>query len=87
MTTGFVWHERYMWHDTGTFADFHPTGGMSPLQPYVHIENADAKRRFKNLLDVLEVTEKLTWIKPRLATETGPGAGPYTAVYQAHSGT
>ncbi|MCA9987625.1 MAG: class II histone deacetylase [Anaerolineales bacterium] len=69
MTTGFVWHERYMWHDTGMFADFLPAGGMSPLQPYVHIENADAKRRFKNLLDVLGVTEQLTSIKPRFATE------------------
>lgn len=68
MTTGFVWHERYMWHDTGSYANFLPAGGMGPLQPHVHIENADSKRRFKNLLDVLGVTEQLTSIKPRLAT-------------------
>lgn len=69
MTTGFVWHERYMWHDTGSNASFLPAGGMSPIQPHIHIENADAKRRFKNLLDVLGVTEELTSIKPRMATE------------------
>ena len=68
MTTGFVWHERYMWHDTGSYANFLPAGGMSPLQPHVHIENADTKRRFKNLLDVLGVTEQLLSVKPRLAS-------------------
>ena len=69
MTTGFVWHERYMWHDTGSYANFLPAGGVSPLQPHLHIENADTKRRFKNLLDVLGVTEQLVNIKPRSATE------------------
>ena len=68
MTTGFVWHERYMWHDTGSYANFLPAGGMGPLQPHVHIENADTKRRFKNLLDVLGVTDQLASIKPRMAT-------------------
>jgi acetoin utilization deacetylase AcuC-like enzyme len=69
MTTGLVWHERYMWHDTGSNASFLSAGGMSPIQPHIHVENADAKRRFKNLLDVLGVTEQLTRIKPRMATE------------------
>lgn len=68
MTTGFVWHERYMWHDTGTYASFLPAGGISPIQPHIHVESADTKRRFKNLLDVLGVTEQLTSIKPRAAT-------------------
>ena len=68
MATGFVWHERYMWHDTGSHAMFLPAGGMGPVQPDVHIENEDTKRRFKNLLDVLGVAEQLTRIKPRLAT-------------------
>ncbi len=69
MITGLVWHERYMWHDTGTFANFLPAGGMSPIQPHIHIENADTKRRLKNLLDVLGVTDQLTLIKSRMATE------------------
>jgi len=69
MTTGFVWNERYMWHDTGSFANFLPAGGTSAIQPHIHIENAEAKRRFKNLLDVLGVTDQLTKIKSRKATE------------------
>ena len=69
MTTGFVWHERYMWHDTGSHALFHPAGGMGPIQPHVHIENPDAKRRLKNLLDLLGLTDQMTSVKPRLATE------------------
>ena len=28
MTNGFVWNERYMWHDTGLFANFLPAGGV-----------------------------------------------------------
>ena len=27
MTTGFVWHERLMWFDAGTFAGPMPVGG------------------------------------------------------------
>ena len=65
----FFWNERYMWHDTGSFANFLPAGGTSAIQPHIHIENAEAKRRFKNLLDVLGVTDQLTKIKSRKATE------------------
>ena len=54
-----------MWHDTGTYANFLPAGGMSPIQPHIHIENAEAKRRFKNLLDVLGVTDQLAMIRSR----------------------
>ena len=43
MTNGFVWNERYMWHDTGSFANFLPAGGTAAIQPYIHIENAEAK--------------------------------------------
>ena len=68
MTTGFVWHERYMWHDQGTSAAFLPAGGMSTLQPFTHVENPETKRRLKNLLDVLEITDQLQPIKPRMAT-------------------
>ncbi len=69
MTTGFVWHERYMWHDTGSQVNYLPAGGMTALQPLIHVENPETKRRLKNLLDVLGVTEQLTPIKPQMATE------------------
>ena len=65
--TGFVWHERYMWHDTLSAAGSYRTKG--DLQPGVHIENAETKRRLKNLLDAYEVTPKLHSIAPYEATD------------------
>ena len=55
--TGFVWHERYMWHDTMSAAGTYRIKG--DLQPGLHIENAETKRRFKNLLDAYDVTPQL----------------------------
>lgn len=68
MGTGFVWHERYMWHDTGSQVNFIPSSGMGPLQPFIHVENPETKRRLKNLMDAYGVTEQLVPIKPRMAT-------------------
>ena len=56
-TTGFVWQERYMWHFTGPAAGTYPVRG--DLQPGVHIENAETKRKLKNLLDAYDVTPQL----------------------------
>ena len=55
--TGFVWQERYMWHFTGPAAGTYPVRG--DLQPGVHVENAETKRKLKNLLDAYEVTRQL----------------------------
>lgn len=60
--TGLVWHEWYMWHDTGAYA-----GLMQPsltVQPNIHYESPEAKRRIKNLLDATGVTDQMTMIKP-----------------------
>jgi acetoin utilization deacetylase AcuC-like enzyme len=65
--TGFVWHELYMWHDTGTYAGVLPSG-HGILEPEENTENAATKRRFKNLLDVTGLTEQLAPIRPRRAT-------------------
>ena len=65
--TGFVWHELYMWHNTGRHAGVMPAG--LTVQPYEHAENAETKRRFKNLMDVADLTRKLVAIDPRPATE------------------
>lgn len=67
MSTGFVWHEIYMWHDTGRAAGIVPPG--LTVQPYEHAENAETKRRFKNLLDVSGLSKDLTFVEPRPATE------------------
>jgi acetoin utilization deacetylase AcuC-like enzyme len=66
LATGFVWHERYMWHDPGNFA-----GPLRPgpfIQPGEHVEHPETKRRIKNLLDATGLTEKLAAIAPRPAT-------------------
>ena len=65
--TGFVWHERFMWHDTGA-AMGEVNTGVGPFrgrfQPGVHIEHPDTKRRLKNLLDARGVTDELVPIAP-----------------------
>jgi acetoin utilization deacetylase AcuC-like enzyme len=66
--TGFVWHEKYMWHDTGAALGVLPSTGK--YQPWVHFENADTKRRLKNLLDAYGATDKLHRIDPFEATES-----------------
>lgn len=58
MTTGFVWHERCMWHDPGPVAGVAPATGA--FQPGLFVENAETKRRLKNLLDAYGVTPQLT---------------------------
>jgi acetoin utilization deacetylase AcuC-like enzyme len=66
MATGFVYHERYMWHDTGNAAGWMPAGGY--VQPDKHIESPESKRRLRGLLEVAGLLERLTVIKPRAVT-------------------
>ncbi|KAJ3337374.1 hypothetical protein HDU93_001175 [Gonapodya sp. JEL0774] len=66
-STGFVWAERYMWHDTGTAAGYLPAGGY--FEPASHFESSASKRRFRNLVEVAGLLDNtLTTIKPREAT-------------------
>lgn len=60
MSTGFVWHEKYMWHDTGSAVGVLNTAGN--FQPGIHLENAETKRKLKNLLDAYSITPQLTSI-------------------------
>ena len=62
MTTAFVWHEHYMWHDTGNYAGLFAPG--LGIQPGLHFENAETKRRLRNLLDVSGLAEQLHVSKP-----------------------
>ena len=66
-TTAFVFHELYLWHETGRAALEVPAGLL--VQPDTHIENPEAKRRIKNLLDVCGMSDILRTTKPRAATE------------------
>ncbi len=67
MTTTFVFHELYLWHDTGHAALLFPPG--LTVQPGEHAENPETKRRMKNLLEVSGITDHLSLVKPRRATE------------------
>lgn len=67
MTTAFVFHELYLWHDTGHAALLFPAG--LTVQPGEHAENPETKRRMKNLLEVSGITDHLSLLKPRRATE------------------
>jgi acetoin utilization deacetylase AcuC-like enzyme len=71
MATGWVFHELYLWHDTGTYATAFPPG--LTIEPGEHAENPATKRRFRNLLEVAGLLEKLTPLKPRPATEAEVG--------------
>ena len=41
MRTGFVFHELYLWHNTGNLAGVMPYG--NPVEPYEHAEHPDTK--------------------------------------------
>lgn len=68
MKTGFVWDERYMWHQNDpTAAAVVTAGGF--VEPGTQTENPDTKRRIKNLLDASGMTKKLVDIPARPATD------------------
>lgn len=66
MTTGWLWHEIYGWHDTGTAAGFLSGSG---LQPFKHFESAESKTRFASLVEVSGIVEHLTRVEARPASE------------------
>lgn len=67
MTTGYVWHERYAWHDTGTHAGILPAGG--PLQPFRNFESPESKSRLAGLVEVSGLLDHLLRIPARPASE------------------
>lgn len=66
MATGWVSHERYLWHDTQHFGGILPAVGY--LEPYEHAENPATKRRIANLVEISGLRRALTTIDPRPAT-------------------
>src|SRR5438132_2364860 len=66
MATGGVWHERFMWHDTGSGGEYIPARGW--IEPQPHSESPATKRRFRNLVEASGLLAKLEPIEPRLAT-------------------
>jgi len=68
MSTGWLSHELYFWHDTRSAAGFLPAG-HGIVEPDTHAENPATKRRFRNLLEVAGVLDQLVHVPPRSATE------------------
>ena len=68
MATGYVWHELYGWHDTGTNSGLLP-GDSTKLQPYLHFESPESKIRFASLVEVSGISKHLTRIEPSPATD------------------
>ncbi len=62
MTTGFLWHELYAWHDTGTGARVMPAS--LTVQPLGHIESAEGKRRIRNLVEVSGLIDAYALVRP-----------------------
>jgi acetoin utilization deacetylase AcuC-like enzyme len=57
VATGYVWLERYGWHDTGTHAGFLPSGPT--IQPLGHFESPESKVRLASLVEVSGLVECL----------------------------
>jgi acetoin utilization deacetylase AcuC-like enzyme len=66
VATGWLFDERYMWHDTGR--ETHRGPGRRWLQAWEHYESPETKRRFRNLVDVSGLLDGLVSLKPRPAT-------------------
>jgi acetoin utilization deacetylase AcuC-like enzyme len=67
MATGWVFRELYLWHDTQNWSMAFPAG--LTLQPGEHAENPETKRRFRNLVEVSGLAERLTHLAPEPADE------------------
>jgi acetoin utilization deacetylase AcuC-like enzyme len=67
MSTGLVWDERLMWHDTGPLAAHIPPGRW--VEPDVSAESPASKRRIRHLLDVSGLADRLSAIPVRPATQ------------------
>ena len=62
MSTGWLSHELFMWHDTGTSAGVLPAG--LTVQPGIPYENPEPKRRFRNLVEVSGLADRLVRLSP-----------------------
>ena len=67
MATGLVFHELYLWHDTGSAASVF-TPGLT-IEPDQHAENPATKRRLRSILEVGGLIDRLVPIAPRAAHE------------------
>jgi acetoin utilization deacetylase AcuC-like enzyme len=65
--TGFVWHERYAWHDARGMMD--SVGPEALFEPEPSLERGATKRRLRNLVDASGLLAELVAIPPRPASD------------------
>lgn len=65
--TGYIWHEQYAWHDTGTHAGIYPSGGH--VQPLKNFESPESKSRMAGLIEVSGMINNLTRITATPVTD------------------
>lgn len=65
--TGYMWEERFAWHDTGTAIGIWPSGG--DRQPYQAFESSESKSRLAGLVEVSGLASSLERVRARQATE------------------
>ena len=69
MRTGYVYHEIFGWHDTGTFVGDMPSDPGAGLQPYLNYEHPESKKRIHELIVVSGLIDHLVRVPARKASE------------------
>ena len=59
LRTGYIYHELFGWHDTGTQAGMFPSDPTRGLQPFINYENSETKRRIHELIVVSGLIDHL----------------------------
>ncbi|GAB3274143.1 class II histone deacetylase [Kineosporia babensis] len=69
MTTAYLYHEAFAWHDSGTAAPLLPSDPRAGLQPFQHLDSPDTKRRIHELVVVSGLADHLDRLPSDLASE------------------
>lgn len=67
MSTAWIWHEAFAWHNTGNGAGFFPPGGF--VQPYTAFDTPETKSRFAALVEVTGFARRMRRLEADPATD------------------
>jgi acetoin utilization deacetylase AcuC-like enzyme len=68
VSTGYVWHELYAWHDTNQGVAGTGKAGLQ-AQPFPHVESPESKSRLNSMIHVSGLFVRLEKLAPRYALE------------------
>lgn len=69
MATGYMYHEVFGWHDTGTAAGLLPSDPRAGLQPWHHLDEPASKTRMHELIVVSGLADRLKRLVALPATD------------------